>query len=93
VVKIVAATAPLHASTATVNLAVNLPERLVRILRTIRPSCVLTVRVTTIPGLNAEPRSARGFFDTRLTEGAAAAAGTAMVSTAAVTARRRSVMP
>ena len=70
----------------------NLPTALVRSLLTIRPSCVATVTVTTIPGLNETPRSSRGDFDTTVTVGPAAAAGAATASAAAATASVRSAM-
>jgi hypothetical protein len=90
---IVAAVAPWHASTATGNRAVNLPPALVRGRRTIRPSCVVTVTLTTIPGLNEAPRSWRGDLDTTVTVGPAAIAGTATAKAAAAVARRRSTIP
>ena len=68
----VAAVAPLHGSTATANRAVNLPRVPVRSFRTIRPSLVATVTVTTTPGPNAAPRSWSGAFDTTVTTGPAA---------------------
>ena len=70
----------------------NLPTVFVRSLLTILPSCVDTVTVTRIPGLNETPRTWSGDLDTTVTVGSPAAAGTATASAAAATASVRSAM-